>query len=120
MKKVLLQCLFLFLFGTVFGQVTHPDNENFVIGLPKISAVQLDLIKTDLALVNQVVTSEFVFKEKLLIIETSKTLTPVLTYPEIQAILTKYFNTNDIYLKDASQFDQLKAEFIKYDKYTIK
>lgn len=120
MKRIFLQLFLVFCVNFAIGQTNHPDNINFAIGLPKVSITQLESVKTDLKELRQIASAEFVFGDNLLLIETKQNMTRVLTYADVEAVLLKYFNSSDIYIKDATKFEDLKLEYVKHDKFVIK
>lgn len=129
MKKIFFLIAFLFCYDLTFGQadkvapatgITIPK-QNFVIGLSKISDIQLKFIKGKFMEVSAITSAEFVFGDNLLLIETNPNdETHVVSYLEIEKHLLDYFNKNDIYEKDHSFYDQLKSEHQKHDKYILK
>lgn len=122
MKKVLFSLFILLYCNFYFPQASKSANNsvNFIIGLPKISSVQLELLKIDLNDLPQIIKAEFIFKEHcLLIISDHKTSEP-LKYEHIEKVLLKYFGPSDIYKKETVTFEELWVENVKSDKYIIK
>lgn len=129
MKKIFFLTVFLFSYNFTFSQadkvapgsgITIPKR-NFVIGLPKISDIQLKFIKGKFAEISAITNAEFVFGDNLLLMETNPNdETHAVSYLEIKKILLEYFNENDIYEKDYSFYNQIKAEYHKHDKYILK
>jgi hypothetical protein len=118
MKKVLLFCL-LFYCGGVFSQANN-SSTNFIVGLPKIATIQLELLKKDLLDLPQIMNAEYIFKEHCLLIESDFKTNEPLLYEHLEKVLLKYFAPEDIYKKDISAFEQMRLENIKSDKYVIK
>lgn len=125
MKNFLLTTILIFSGFVFFGQTTLPQastphTSNLVIGLPKISITQLEFVKADLASTEQIVTAEFIFNDNVLLIETDPNVTPALTFNDVENVLAKYFNKNDIHEKNVESFKKLKANYYKVDKFIIK
>ena len=129
MKKIFFLIAFLFCYELTFSKadkvapgkgITIPK-QNFVVGLSKVSGIQLKFIKSKFIEIPAITSAEFVFGDNLLLIETNPNdETHVVSYLEIKKILSEYFNENDIYEKDHSFYNQLKSEHQKHDKYFLK
>jgi hypothetical protein len=121
MKRLFFLLVLVFSLDSLVSQNTPiAHSENFVIGLPKVSQVQLNFIKGDLADLAKVKSAQFVFGDYVLLIETDANNLPYLSYSDIETILLKYFNQSDIYPKDHNKYYELKDELIKKDKYILK
>ncbi len=122
MKKILFVLFIVLNCSFLTGQNAKiKQQQNFVIGLAKVSPIQLEFVKDKFAGVSSIVTAEFVSLDNILLIETDTSgNTPVLSYEEVKKILLDYFNQNDIYEKDHTLFDQMKAEYQKHDKFILK
>ncbi|MBP7808179.1 MAG: hypothetical protein KA163_02690 [Bacteroidia bacterium] len=122
MKKIFLVFVFIYNFGlTMSGQNSViSSDESFVIGLSKISHVQLQFVKSDLEIMSKISSAEFVFNDNILIIKPDYTDTSLLEYAEIEKILLKYFNQADIHKKGNLKTSELQAQYAKTDKYIIK
>jgi hypothetical protein len=98
---------------------SYGDKINFAVGLPKISAVELEFLKTDFNAFSQIVYSEFIFKDHILLIECDPKAKPI-SYPDIEIILHKYFDPTTVHRKYIVSFEELKKDGEKSDKYKIK
>jgi hypothetical protein len=117
MKKNVIIILLIFCGSRLFSQ-NHEIN--LVVGLPKISEVQIEMIKNEFGQWPKIVKAEFVFTDHLLFIELDPDNQPFLKYHDVETILKKYFNESDIYKKDAESFKQLRSQYMKDDKIKIK
>ena len=116
MKRIIIVLSLIFCFGNLISQ----QNENFIVGLPKVSSVQLDFVKDKLMDMPKVISAEYIYKDNILLIESDSQATQGLEYAEIEKILLEYFNAADIYKKEGFNFAQVKSENIKSDKYLLK
>lgn len=119
MKKISFSFLFIILSLKIMAQ-NNTLPTTVVIGLPKISHVQLGLIKNDFEAVPEIKTAEFVFNDNVMLIEGDEKATNKITIKDIEKILKNYFNVKDIHEKEVSSFKLLKAEYNKVDKYILK
>lgn len=123
MKKLL---LFISLFTGInlFAQNNvnkdFGDKINFVIGLPKATHSELELIKADLQPYSQITYSEFFFNERILLIECEPNPEKLLDYQTVETILFKYFGHDHVLRKQIISFQELKSKRDKTDKFTIK
>lgn len=118
MRKTTFIIIVLFLACKVFSQNNHEIN--LLVGLPKISEVQLEMIKGEFNQLPQIAKSEFVFSDHLLLIEMDPGRTPYLKYNDIEIILLKYFSPSDIYKKEIDSYKEIRAQYTKVDKLIIK
>ncbi|MBK7666150.1 MAG: hypothetical protein IPJ32_01710 [Sphingobacteriaceae bacterium] len=131
MKKIFFLAAFIFALSSSYSQVSQSEpneepstqiehGEHFVIGLDKATFTQIGFIKSELAEIPRIVFSEFIYKDKILLIETDTKVKPYLTYADIEPILLKYINKNDIYVKEYFSFEELKGYYTNFDKTVIK
>jgi hypothetical protein len=121
MKNFLLLVIFL-LSGKLISQTDKDfgDKFNYVIGLPKATTVELELIKNNLVAFPQITYSEFFFKDHVLLIEVNSRYPQALSYQEVETILFQYFGHDYVQRKYIVSFEDLKAQRSKTDKFTIK
>lgn len=129
MKKIFFLTALFFCYNFTFSQadkvapstgITIPK-QDFVIGLPKISDIQLKFIKNKFTDISAITSAEFVFGDNILLIKTNPSdESHTVNYLELKKVLLEYFNENDIYEKDHSFYNQLKSEHKKNDKYILK
>ncbi len=122
MKK-LFTSLFILLYCNLYlaqAPASAINGVNFIVGLPKVTSIQLEFLKTDLNDLPQILKAEFVYKEHCLLIISDHKTSESLKYEHLEKVLLKYFNPEDIFKKETITFDQLWAENIKSDKYIIK
>ena len=123
MKKFTLIAVLL-ICGRIFSQSATSqdfgDRDNFVIGLPKATHTELELIKEELLQYPQIVYSEFFFNEHILLIECDPRPQVPLDYKTVETILFKYFGHDHVLRKEIISFEELKSKRSKTDKFTIK
>jgi hypothetical protein len=120
MRKAILLVAFI-IAGKLLGQNAvndFGDKFNFAIGLPKVTNVELPLLKNELAQIPQIIYSEYFYKDKVLVVECSHEAP--LNYDALETILFKYFDHADVQRKYIVSFTELKASRQNTDVYTIK
>jgi hypothetical protein len=120
MKKLLFCLIFSLCYNFFIAQSSQALSSNLVIGLPKASETELNLIKEDFRNVSRISFANFIVKDHVLIIEMDHKQTPYLLFSDIEEILLKYFQKSDIHEKVVDSFKTLKAEYTKDDKFIIK
>lgn len=115
--------LFLFLLFCTWTSINAQNTQvisSIVVGLPKISHVQLGLIKSDFEGIPEIIKAEFVFTDNVMMIETDEKADKPISFKDVEKVLKNYFNVNDIHEKEVVSFKLLKASYNKADKYTLK